>query len=573
MPRPVGRPRAAKGPKPTDAETNAPAGLSTRQTRSRALKTAAAMGREDATATAEKKRALNDGSPGQPPKRPARRGTRIRTKVAAPNSSINNNDGSATEAEEDEEAPQNHNFYNKINVSAGVTRSQEPQKKPSLASQQSLEEHEDLYAHLVDFLSDDNPEGPAAKRSGLQQKTRSPELGANGSSSEPPDRLNEKLDRDESPEQKQHDVETGLGAKDIPTRVAERVTITTNVADTAEGAVDAEGPEVQPSIVSLEKLSLMLKLMAKRGWTGDNDYADELLPHGHERGTNWLKRHAKELGTKDLRALFQMTYELIRILKRIPRIPKYQQQAGHLRAEKETIKTALEAVGRATARVTDPRLQLTKAARTGICKKVMPMLVLCLREAVLVGTLVTSDAGVPLPVEGLLIPSALELPRLVLAWCLQLYMVLEPQLDENRIQAATKNEKMTLTNRRRIKTYLGDLLHKLKQADDPLNQRLHRQMATQMQQETRRIREKEARDERDKQERQMQLVREASQRILIEDKYLRDHGWRIWEDEALRDTLDKVSNPKIETLVGLVPGRTEYEVRRRVAELREMAGA
>ena len=94
-----------------------------------------------------------------------------------------------------------------------------------------------------------------------------------------------------------------------------------------------------------------------------------------------------------------------------------------------------------------------------------------------------------------------------------------------------------------------------------------------MSEEARRRREEKAKDEREKQERQMQLVREASQRILIEDKYLKEHGWHMWEDDALRDTIEKVSNPKIETLVSLVPSRTVDEVRQRVSELRLSAMA
>lgn len=607
MPRPGLRPGTATGSEPTETETNTVPARSTRQTRSRALM--ATAGRENAPKSAGTKRALQGGSPEPSSKRQAGR-TRNRTTATV----FTRNNGRPAEHEEDE-APRDQHFYNRINATAGAARSQAPQVGSDPPAQQLQDETQRVSNDAWDGTSgndreiaievseqnqsaasskskqrvdgiyevpDDGGNNNAGRKSSRHQKAPSPELGGNGSSYEPSDEESEQLDGHESPDEEQHGPEPDLGAKDT-TRVEEGVPITLNIPDTPESAKDSEAPEDEASTVGLEKLRLMLKLMGRRGWTGDNDYEDNLLRGNHESASDWQKRHGVQLGTHNLRILFDRAHRLMKVIEPIPRVPQYGEQVDYFRDKKEDIEKALNSVQRATVRVVgemsseedspDLRKRRGKAARKAICGKIMPMLTLCLKEAFLVGTNLTSDIDAPLPAEGIFIPSALDLLRLVLDWCLQLYEALAPQLDETQLRPETKDAQTALNNRRRLRTYLEHSHRTLKKARNPAEERLRRQQAIEMSEEARKRREEKAKDEREKQERQMQLVREASQRILIEDKYLKEHGWHMWEDEALRDTIEKVSNPKIETLVSLVPSRTVDEVRQRVSELRLSAMA
>ncbi|KAJ6438925.1 amidoligase enzyme domain-containing protein [Purpureocillium lavendulum] len=563
MPRKARRARTVQESEPADAATRtAPVG-SNRQTRSGGAARSTTVGEEtSATRTGIKRRRQEDLAETSS----KRRAAAINTRRTTARLDASGADESETENGEDD-APHNQAFYDSINSIAGASQPRQQQGGQDPASQQLLLEEEVARLNAIYDFNEDDDEPPAnASTAAHKQRAASVSLGGDTFDADSPD-----PDEDLPLESTDAASEADMDADDtlVP---RDEASITLDITEVAHEPT---------SIVSLEKLRLMLNLMTQRGWTGDSDYADDVLPGSQEPLDDWCSRHETTLGRGSLKRLFRTTHRLLLMIKTMPRAPRYAEQASHLCDNKKQVEKALEAVRQATNQVvdhvpsgtnlTDLQLREAKAARKAICLKIMPLLVLCLKEAFLVGTNLSSDVDAPLPEEGLFIASTLELPRLLLGWCLQLHQALGPLLDERRLNSSDKATRTAARNRRRLRPHLEHSCRTLRKAKTQTEKLRQRQMRGDLDAEIRRTQVEQDRQQKERDKQQMQLITNHSHKLREVDDYLKRHRWHMWEDDGLRETIRRVANPDIDVLLKLVgPDRRACDVVRRVGELKAM---
>ncbi|PNY18450.1 Uncharacterized protein TCAP_07523 [Tolypocladium capitatum] len=365
--------------------------------------------------------------------------------------------------------------------------------------------------------------------------------------------------------------------------------------DEQEGDTDESGEEETVDITS-DGLRRIVHLMGLRGWTNDGgQYANELLCQEDESEQEWMDRNGTYLkGDGRCKRLYTEVHHLLKLCQGAPKFPDLHGQLEHLgrAAIEEAFNATQASIGRfvadveksttKSARNADKRSAWAKKAVGSLYLRIIPLLVLCLKQAFLMGTAAAIDDVTP--EEGRFMACTIQRQLVITRWIKLLYKVLRDGLESNPPWPITdsrkekENLKSAAKNRRYFENHL-DIFHgRLELAMEELKRRADaprlRQQAMENDKRAQAAREEKERKVREARDRQMQLFAESTRRMRAaepRDEYYEKHGWYLWEDERLLDMMRRVVWPDPHALKACVKRRSSEELKRRVDELRDMS--
>ncbi|KAK7426599.1 hypothetical protein QQZ08_006929 [Neonectria magnoliae] len=394
--------------------------------------------------------------------------------------------------------------------------------------------------------------------------------------------------------------------------------------------------EVNTTEVSSEWVGNLIQRMQYGGWTGDKDWENDFVVQVGETKPHWLKRHEDFLRPEKCKNLFTHLNNLRELCHDMPKATDIEDQSKY-RLEKndffqKSFTTIESLVTYICKRISDQMLPDTDrkvkwgnpAVKT-LHEKIIPMLLVVLKESFLAGGALTFDKEKKSDLnEGCFTSSTLTLPLKVVGWVSRLYEVGTQYLDQfppkplSDSEAAAKKIRSANLQRGWLRKPLTNMQTALEKAKGRLDylasapqrkkeimeRRLQmqkklerdrqekrkrrekdRQEAMEMDQVLREERERMELEERKAQDLQMQLFVGSIQRmrapkaneaneVSARDAYYSKHGgWYQWEDERLLQMIRTVEEPDLRALTPLVPERSVDEVAQRVRDLKERVRA
>ncbi|POR32263.1 Uncharacterized protein TPAR_07527 [Tolypocladium paradoxum] len=365
--------------------------------------------------------------------------------------------------------------------------------------------------------------------------------------------------------------------------------------DENEGDEEESGGQ-EPVDITSDGLRGMVKLMGHPGWTNEGkQYADELLRQEDESEKEWMDRNSTYLkGNGRCKRLYAEVHHLLKLCQGVPKPPDFGGQIGYFCEQKEAVEKAFNAIQASvdsivanmdksmtrSARNSDQRSTSAKKAVKSLYRRIIPLLVLCLQQAFLVG--VADAIEDDTPEEGQFTACTIRPQLIITEWIVRLYDVLREELESNRPQAPTdsmKEQKILDTaaeKRRYLEKHVEKFHSRLKLAKAELKRRANaprlRQQAIDKDRRAQAAREERERQVRESRDRQMQLFAESTQRMRAaerRDEYYEKHGWYLWEDERLLGMIQRVVSPEAVALQACLPRRSLEELKRRVDEIRD----
>lgn len=369
--------------------------------------------------------------------------------------------------------------------------------------------------------------------------------------------------------------------------------------------IEPEPQGASPLVFSLDcdGLNTIIADMGKRGWMNEKgEWADELLQNEEEfeteTETQWQTRHSEVIKTKNCMKLFLGVMELYQNCKDMPNAPALDEQAEFLRTHSQEIQKNLKQVRNVTRQIKNQASksiqgnskqntaehQRRKELWTCIYKRLIPVLVLALKEALLLGgysryeTKPETISGK----DGRFMACTLQFAVRIVGFIDQLYTLVMQHLateedTENKVHKAMRSHRRAFANHFRVlqPRVLAGMQELKRRAEAPVRQ---------IEMAERSLRAREAQEEsdriiREKQDRQMMLFIASTHRVRERppppprDEYYEKHGWRMWEDEILLGVIRKTKSPNLAVLARQIPGRSTVQVIDRVGELRELMKA
>ncbi|KAK9440619.1 hypothetical protein VB005_05251 [Metarhizium brunneum] len=481
----------------------------------------------------------------------------------------------------EDDVPQDPNFFKNINDSAaGKTKAKRVTivvpEDDAAAEEQLLQESQQREGQVL--AEEKEQSDPSSYRDSAESSDDDDEsheevdgekdVGVVGEGDDQGEEAEDSDGEDSSSDDDVREVTSSAVAPDSASRtnnvehIAGKAVISTNI-----GYIEPEPPDRSASTYYLNcgGLNEMINAMGKQGWMGTKgEWADQLLQIEKES-----KTESEAIKADNCTKLFHETIALWQICKDMPKAPSLNSQAQYLREHSQSIQKNLKVVR-----------SLTKQVKSEASKrKLMPALVLALKEALLLGgysRLKSKPETISIK-NGQFMACTLQFAFRIVGFIDQLYDVVLTHLksqekNENTVRSMRDRTRMAFANHVRVlepRILLG--MNELKRlAEAPI---LNAELAEQ----SRQLREaQEERDQiiKEKNDEQMRLFVASTQRTLEDtpkprDEYYDRHGWRLWEDEVLLGVIRKTRSPNLVLLSRQVPGRSLQEVTNRVAELRE----
>lgn len=507
----------------------------------------------------------------------------------------------------EDDVPQDPNFFKNINDSAaGKTKAKRVTivvpEDDAAAEEQLLQESQQREGQVL--AEEKEQSGPSSYRDSAESSDDDDEsheevdgekdVGVVGEGDDQGEEAEDSDGEDSSSDDDVREVTSSAVAPDSASRtknlehIAGKAVISTNI-----GYIEPEPPDRSASTYYLNcgGLNEMINAMGKQGWMGTKgEWADQLLQIEKES-----KTESEAIKADNCTKLFHETIALWQICKDMPKAPSLNSQAQYLREHSQSIQKNLKVVRSLTKQVKSeasksiPAKGSSRQIRNARCKKrdvltwiqgkLMPALVLALKEALLLGgysRLKSKPETISIK-NGQFMACTLQFAFRIVGFIDQLYDVVLTHLksqekNENSVRSMRDRTRMAFANHVRVlepRILLG--MNELKRlAEAPI---LNAELAEQ----SRQLREaQEERDQiiKEKNDEQMRLFVASTQRTLEDtpkprDEYYDRHGWRLWEDEVLLGVIRKTRSPNLVLLSRQVPGRSLQEVTNRVAELRE----
>ncbi|CAM1505716.1 Fc.00g113530.m01.CDS01 [Cosmosporella sp. VM-42] len=372
-------------------------------------------------------------------------------------------------------------------------------------------------------------------------------------------------------------------------------------------------------------LNSLLHHMRMRGWTHEGkDWVQELLIQEDETEESWLKRQRNYVGRSLCRDLLKRLVRLRDHCHEMPRAPDFRAQCEYLRTHDVALRRLSGHIRKLVADIctkmladTEPpandqadsdcdyRVWAQKAVKD-LYKRIIPLLILILREAFLFGGTLHKANEDKLPVkEYEFTSSTLAILIRAMGWTQRLFNAMKAELEAHPLKPMTSAEEevLRIATSRRMKTE-GPLRNLGKSFGRAINQLDQLATAPQEKKEAEE-RDKAIRAERERQEREhwqdeerkMQRFVQSTQRMAQgvmrfhhrasqpsswesrpnprehrphRDEYFERHGgWYYWEDDRLLNMVRKVLRPNVGELVKLVPHRSARELEERVKSLKD----
>lgn len=364
--------------------------------------------------------------------------------------------------------------------------------------------------------------------------------------------------------------------------------------------------------ISSEFLSLLVSKMSEKGWAEDSDWLTEFAPKVDQDSAVWLRKHVTSIRSKQCRSLFRHLSVLREITSEMPKSPDIDEQFDFLREKKSYLDTAFSSIRGLVDQIArkisseigmaDEETDSEEPRRVGqivasLHSKIIPMLVLVLREAFMVGGhQLSAKNGQRLPLEkGEFTSSTLQILLRIIGWTQRLhknmweYLQCYPPKPVNETKTAINLVARRQRGREKAGGYLDKVQAEFRKSMETLD-RLARapELERQARENDRKMklhREQKDRERREAQERQWQLFVCSTQQLgsaarstpapqqghqgSSEDYYQRYGGWHYWEDDKLLNTIRKVLRPNMSVLATRVPSRSVAEVEQRVKELKD----
>ncbi|KPM34209.1 hypothetical protein AK830_g12364 [Neonectria ditissima] len=572
----------------------------------------------------------------------------------------------AEDGEEDESAPQTPEFYKKINNVVLPERDQtqvrdedvEEPEGPVVDQEAELHdgrsEGEGLQTEPVGSSQAKPPKsGRRLSRRQQRQKTPfgetvlnnpegSPELGSHfmESPSKPRDPV-ARSPQGNPPDKRWYDP----NEEDPSSSAAEPETPNSPAPDASaqvvlEDPVDTEPTsktEIEKTEVSGEWVGKLIKKMKYGGWTDDRNWEiDFTVPEGGSKPV-WLKRHEKFLRPEKCKELFKYLDHLRELCHDMPKATNIEAHIEYQLEKEEAFRKSFAVIDslvnhiwtKISAQILppkDPKAKWGQSAAETLHKRIIPMLILVLRETFVAGGALMIDSGTKSESnEACFTLSTLALPLKVMVWLHRLYEigtvysdefppkpVSDSKSDADKVESAIKRRQKLITPLSYMRNaleqakarleYLASAPQRKKEAmakqqqiskEIKERQRQNRQKLERQQQEERKRRieegkgameidqvlreerERREEEERQAQDQQMQLFLGSIQRMNgseanPRDAYFDKHGgWYQWEDERLLQMIRTVERPDLQALAPLVPGRSVDELAQRVRDLKE----
>ncbi|KID77852.1 uncharacterized protein G6M90_00g036140 [Metarhizium brunneum] len=507
----------------------------------------------------------------------------------------------------EDDVPQDPNFFKNINDSAaGKTKAKRVTivvpEDDAAAEEQLLQESQQREGQVL--AEEKEQSDPSSYRDSAESSDDDDEsheevdgekdVGVVGEGDDQGEEAEDSDGEDSSSDDDVREVTSSAVAPDSASRtsnlehIAGKAVISTNI-----GYIEPEPPDRSASTYYLNcgGLNEMINAMGKQGWMGtEGEWADQLLQIEKES-----KTESEAIKADNCTKLFHEIIALWQICKDMPKAPSLNSQAQYLHEHSQSIQKNLKVVRTLTKQV---KIEASKSipakgssrqirnARykkkdvlTWIQGKLMPALVLALKEALLLGgysRLKSKPETISIK-NGQFMACTLQFALRIVGFIDQLYDVVLTHLksqekNENTVRSMRDRTRMAFANHVRVlepRILLG--MNELKRlAEAPI---LNAELAEQ----SRQLREaQEERDQiiKEKNDEQMRLFVASTQRTLEDtskprDEYYDRHGWRLWEDEVLLGVIRKTRSPNLVLLSRQVPGRSLQEVTNRVAELRE----
>ncbi|PHH65915.1 hypothetical protein CDD81_863 [Ophiocordyceps australis] len=297
-----------------------------------------------------------------------------------------------------------------------------------------------------------------------------------------------------------------------------------------------------------DSLTSIISLMSCRGWSTYYLYNQRR----DSSKKKWLQHYEPNPMFKEWERLADAAYTLFEIYQATARVPHYGQQLSHLRRNETVLKETHASLERVYTEMLDEIETSERHDRLQLAAKihgtVIPLVVMCLQEAFLMGT--ASDK---------LTVARFTTTTLQQVWrhCMsirklydaisEVYLVDGLQHDQEASSPAHKSSPAT-KNRNYLHRHLSALSKDICQAQERLDSRKCARL-----------------DET------QQLWRECRDEERIRREYLNKHGWELSEDEALLDVLRGQQTLSLAVMRACAPSRTELDVRQRVNVLRDKA--
>lgn len=367
------------------------------------------------------------------------------------------------------------------------------------------------------------------------------------------------------------------------------------------------------ALVKLKKeLDCLISAMGKKGWTHyGTGWATELIvrsARGNRRGKTRIQRGVQNQACK---ALLGHIYDLWVMCHNAPNAPDLEAQAAYFAQRERVIQKYLMTITNMLGKVSD---MLPKNDTTGqqpaalpqssvnllgsVCRKLVPMLVLALKEAALLGGASVIRGEEFLTWEGQYASWAIHLLVQIGGWIERIYNSIPPMQTswshgtDFKSDAALRVIKAEARARHIIKPHLDGMREKLKQALDELDEIVNgptrRRMALEKDRIARLERDTRDQEQREARDRRMRLFLESlrsgssvaslkqqpcrsTQPTPLEEYAGRHDGWQHWEDDRLLGMIRKVARPNIEALTEVLIGRKAEEILARIGALKGTA--
>ncbi|KAG8423443.1 hypothetical protein J3458_000341 [Metarhizium acridum] len=518
------------------------------------------------------------------------------------------------EDEHEDDVPQDPNFYKNINDSAaGKTKARRAtmavREDDAAAEEQLLQESQQREGHVLAEEEEQNDPWSyrdSAEPSNDDDESHESHREVDGEkdvdvAGEGEDQGEETEESDGEDGSSDDDVREVTGSAVAPGS-ASQINNLENIASidvisTDIVYIEPEPPDRSASTFYLncDGLNTMINAMGKRGWMSTpGEWTDQLLRIEEESRTE-----SEATKADNCTKLFHEILALWRNCKEMPKAPLLNLQAQFLREHSQSIRKNLKVVRSLTRQIKSEASESIpikgssrqkqdarrkqKGVLTRIHGRLMPALVLALKEALLLGgysRLGSKPETISIK-DGQFMACTLQFALRIVGFIDQLYGVVLTHLkpegeNEKTVRMTQRQTRIAFANHIRVlKPRILAGMNELKRlAETPI---LHAELA----ERSRRLREaQEERDRiiREKKDEQMMLFVASTRRTPEDtpkprDEYYDRHGWRLWEDEVLLAVIRRTRSPNLVLLARQVPGRSLQEVTSRVAELRELIRA
>lgn len=335
--------------------------------------------------------------------------------------------------------------------------------------------------------------------------------------------------------------------------------------------------------IPCQPLANMLYKLGHHGWTNGGKHWDKAFHESRNQGlTEWLEGHLASVKLEPVTALFRHVHSLLRFCRDIPKAPDFDGQAQYLRQHNET----LDALILKTLVLVESNAKIMQTAenkgfrqgRKSLCERSIPLLVVLLKEAFMLGGAESLGGRPSLPFKGVFTSATVKLLILISEWTEKLCLAVEPT---DVAEKSDQDRRAFAQSLFKFQTSLGgakDHLENIVQATVRKEQAMEKDLLAKFERE-KRIHERLEADRRRMRLHhvslqamsQMPVSRAQISDQSAEDEYARaNDGWTFQEDTDLLSIIRKVKNPHMGPLATAVaPGRSVEEVTARVKVLRK----